>query len=303
MEKRAFDFIKINELAAKPRAKGVVEIRGSYYSPVTYTYLKDLFELCGDYIDGFKFVAGCQRFHTPKMIKKFTKLCHKHDIYVSTGGFIERVIIQGKDAVDQYLKETKNLGFDVLEVSSGFASIPFQDQIEIIKKASAMGLKVKPEISFMVGTGGGTHKANYKIKYKPVDKLLQEAKAYLEAGAYKLMLESEGITEDLPQKKWRTDIIKKAVDAVGIDKWMFEASDPVVFKWYLQNFGQDVNVFIDHSQIFEFNAWRAGLWGNPDIWKDKPVNYLSPAPQTSQLPDLAVQASGSPGAAKSSSSK
>jgi phosphosulfolactate synthase (CoM biosynthesis protein A) len=134
-------------------------------------------------------------------------------------------------------------------------------------------LKVKPEISFMEGTGGGSHKANYKIKYKPVKKLLDQAKAYLDAGAYKLMLESEGITEDLPVKKWRTDIIRKAVDEIGIDKWMFEASDPVVFKWYLKNFGPEVNLFIDHSQVFEYNAWRHQLWGDHEIWKGKSVRY------------------------------
>ncbi len=265
----AFDFLKLRELEPKPRNKGVVEIRGSYYSPVTYTYLKDLFEMIGDQIDGFKFVAGCQSFHGDKLIKKFTKLCHKHNIYVSTGGMIERVVLQGDEAIDQYLKETKKLGFDVLEVSSGMAIIPFEKQMEILKKGLSLGLKVKPEISFMEGAGGGTHIANYKPKYRKVDELLEQAQAYLDAGAYKLMLESEGITEDLPPAKWRKDIIKKAIDKLGVDKWMFEASDPQVFKWYLKNYGKDVNVFIDHSQIFEFNAWRLGLWGDPDIWKGK----------------------------------
>ena len=54
---------------------------------------------------------------------------------------------------------------------------------------------------------------------------------------------------------------------------MFEASDPPVFKWYLKTFGKDVNLFIDHSQIVELNAWRLGLWGDADIWKGKEVHY------------------------------
>lgn len=54
---------------------------------------------------------------------------------------------------------------------------------------------------------------------------------------------------------------------------MFEASDPPVFKWYLKNFGSNANLFIDHSQIVEFTAWRTKLWGDKDIWKDKPLEY------------------------------
>jgi len=94
-------------------------------------------------------------------------------------------------------------------------------------------------------------------------------------GAKILMLESEGITEDLPPGKWRKDVVKKLVDKFGYHTWMFEASDPPVFKWYLKTFGKDVNLFIDNSQIVEFNAWRLGLWGDPDIWKRKSLSYPS----------------------------
>lgn len=66
------------------------------------------------------------------------------------------------------------------------------------------------------------------------------------------MVESEGITEDLPPQKWRLDAIKPLVDEFGYDKHMFGASDPPVFKWHLKNISIDVNLFIDHSQIVEF---------------------------------------------------
>jgi phosphosulfolactate synthase (CoM biosynthesis protein A) len=88
-----------------------------------------------------------------------------------------------------------------------------------------------------------------------------------------IMIESEGLTEDLPPEKWRTDVIKQLIATFGLEKLMFEASDPVVFKWYLKNFGRDVNVFIDHSQVVEFTAWKTGLWGDRDIWKGKEVRY------------------------------
>ena len=59
----------------------------------------------------------------------------------------------------------------------------------------------------------------------------------------------------------------------GFSCFMFETSDPPVFKWYLKQFGASVNLFIDHSQIVEFTSWRTKLSGNNDIWKDKLLFY------------------------------
>jgi phosphosulfolactate synthase (CoM biosynthesis protein A) len=36
----------------------------------------------------------------------------------STGGFIERVLVQGADAVRDYVAECKKLGFDIIEISA-----------------------------------------------------------------------------------------------------------------------------------------------------------------------------------------
>lgn len=272
---KAFDFIELYDLPAKPRKTGVIEIRGPYYTSVTYGYSKDLLDDWGEYIDGYKFAGGSMRLLSRKTVKKLIDLCHKHDVYVSTGGFIERVIVEGSDAVDEYIKECKKLGFDVIEVSSGLAQIPLKDQITIVKQIHKLGMKAKPEISLMIGAGAGTHITGYEetMKMKSIEEFIQEAEAHIDAGAHMLMLESEGITEDLPPEQWRIGDIKKLVDKFGYEKWMFEASDPAVFKWYLKNVSRDVNLFIDHSQIVEFTAWRLGLWGDSDIWKGKTLSY------------------------------
>ena len=275
MNKKAFDFVRISEIPLKPREIGVIEIRGPYYTSVNYGYIKDLLDDWSEYIDGFKFAGGSQRLLSRNKVKQIIKLCHDYDVYVSTGGFIERVIVQGSEAVDKYLEECNALGFDVIEVSSGLAPIPLKDKVEIVKQVKKLGLKPKPEVSLMIGAGAGTHIAGYEkqIKTRSLKELMKEVKAHLNAGAQMLMLESEGITEDLPPEKWRIDIITKLIDKFGYKKWMFEASDPAVFKWYLKNVGRDVNLFIDHSQIVELTAWRLGLWGDRDIWKGKNLSY------------------------------
>ena len=84
------------------------------------------------------------------MVKSILKICHDHEVYVSTGGFVERIIVQDA-AVDRYLEECKSLGFDIVEVSSGLAPIPLEDKVEPVKQVKKMGMIPKPEISLMIG--------------------------------------------------------------------------------------------------------------------------------------------------------
>lgn len=270
MDKKAFDFVKIDELIPKPRNVGIVEIRGPYYTSVSYGYLKDLLDDWSEYIDGYKFAGGSMRLLSKEKVKKIIQLCHDYNVYVSTGGFIERVILQGDKAVNQYIEECKELGFDVIEVSSGFVPISLQYKLEIVRRVQNAGLKAKPEVSLMVGAGGGTHVIGYEkeASFRSVEDFLEECRIFINEGVHMIMIESEGITEDLPPEKWRLDVIKRLIEKFGFEKLMFEASDPPVFKWYLKNVSKKVNVFIDHSQVVEFTAWKLGLWGDKDIWKD-----------------------------------
>lgn len=272
---KAFDFVRIDPLPEKPRKTGVIEMRGPYYTPISYGYLKDLLDDWGEYVDGYKFAGGSMRLLPRERVKQIIGVCHSHQMYVSTGGFVERVIVQGSEAVDMYLKECKKIGFDVVEVSSGLAPIPLEDKVEIVRQVKKLGMKPKPEVSMMVGAGAGTHVSGYKemMKMRSSEDFFNEVEAHLAAGAQMIMVESEGLTEDLPPRKWRKDVIKLLVGRFGSKRFMFEAADPPVFKWYLTTFGRDVNLFIDHSQVVEFTAWRTRLWGDSSIWKGKKLHY------------------------------
>src|SRR5438034_1269917 len=133
-QSKTFDFVKLSELPEKPRKTGVIEFRGPYYTPVTYGYLSDLLEDWGEYVDGFKFAGGSMRLLDREKTRKMIQLCHQHDVYVSTGGFIERVIVQGPDAVDKYLEECKSLEFDMVEVSSGLGPARLQMVPQDVRK-------------------------------------------------------------------------------------------------------------------------------------------------------------------------
>jgi phosphosulfolactate synthase (CoM biosynthesis protein A) len=262
---RAFAFLKSNERQMKPRSCGITEIRGPYYAPMGKRNLQDILETMGAYVDSLKFSGGSFSLMPRKAVAELISICHDHDVVVSTGGFIEHVLTRGKEAVAQYIQECKTLGFDIIEVSSGFITIPFDDWLRLVDKVQKAGLKAKPEVGIQFGAGGATRPEELETQgTRDVDQAIRMIRHFIDAGAYMVMIESEGITENV--RTWRTDVPAKIVDAVGLSQVMFEAADPEVFAWYIKNYGPEVNLFVDHSQIVHLECLRAGIWGTADLW-------------------------------------
>jgi len=153
---RSFPFLRVNKREGKPRNRGLTEIRGPYYSVVGRRYLEDLFEMMSAYVDSLKFAGGSFTLMPEQAVRDIINLCHKHDVLVSTGGFIERVLVQGDDSVRKYVAECKKLGFDIIEISAGFVSIPTDDWLRMIELVRKSGLKAKPEVGIQFGAGGAT---------------------------------------------------------------------------------------------------------------------------------------------------
>ncbi len=262
---RAFPFLRINERPGKPRARGVTEIRGPYYSPMGKRYLQDVLETMGAYVDVLKFAGGSFTLMPRPAVKELLDICHQHNVLVSTGGFIEHVLTLGPEAVDAYIKECKAIGFDIVEISSGFITIPTDDWLRLIEQVQKAGLKAKPEVGIQFGAGGATSVAELEAEgTRDPEWAILQAKRFIDAGAYMIMIESEGITENV--KVWRTDVVARIINALGLEKPMFEAADPEVFAWYIKNYGPEVNLFVDHSQVVQLECLRSGIWGTKGLW-------------------------------------
>ena len=262
---RSFPFLRINDRDVKPRKRGLTEIRGPYYSVVGRRYLEDLLETMGSYVDSLKFAGGSFTLMPERAVREIVDLCHKRDVLVSTGGFIERVLVQGGEAVRQYIEECKKLGFDIIEISAGFISIPTDDWLRLIDLVRKSGLKAKPEVGIQFGAGGATAAAELKAEgTRDPSWAVAQAKRFLDAGAEIIMIESEGITENVDP--WRTEVPARFIDEIGMEKLMFEAADPDVFAWYIKNYGAEVNLFVDHIQIVQLECLRAGIWGTKNLW-------------------------------------
>jgi phosphosulfolactate synthase (CoM biosynthesis protein A) len=262
---RAFSFLTMNQRQSKPRSIGITEIRGPYYTPMGKRYLSDVLETMGKYVDSLKFAGGSFSLMPRAALREIIDLCHSHDVMVSTGGFIEHVLTLGRDAVNSYLNECKEIGFDILEISSGFITIPTDDLLRLVERVGKIGMKPKPEVGIQFGAGGASAASELAAEgTQDPGWMIARAKKFIEAGAYMIMIESEGITENV--ETWRTGVAAQVINALGLEKPMFEAADPDVFGWYIKNYGPEVNLFVDHSQIVQLECLRSGLWGTKDLW-------------------------------------
>src|SRR6266540_6192648 len=145
-DERAFAFLQLNERQTKPRERGVTEIRGPYYTPMGKRYLQDVLETMGAYVDTLKFAGGSFALMPSSAVKELIDLCHTHQVLVSTGGFIEHVLTEGEEAVNRYIQECRQLGVDIIEISSGFITAPTEDLVRLVEQVQQAGLKAKPEV-------------------------------------------------------------------------------------------------------------------------------------------------------------
>jgi phosphosulfolactate synthase (CoM biosynthesis protein A) len=228
-------------------------------------YLQDVLETMGAYVDSLKFAGGSFVLLPRRALREVIDLCHAHQVTVSTGGFVETVLTQGPEAVDRYLGECKEVGFDVVEVSSGFVTLPADDMVRLTQRVQKTGLKAKPEVGIQFGAGGATSTEALEAEgTRDVGWAVRLIRRHLEAGAERVMVESEGITENV--RTWRTDAVARLADEFGLERLMFEAADPAVFSWYVKTYGPEVNLFVDHSQIVQLECLRSGIWGTMDVW-------------------------------------
>lgn len=265
MAETSFDFIPRAYRPDKPRSVGVTEIRGPYYATYGTRHLADVLDVAGQWVDGVKWAGGSFALLPREQVRAISDLAHEHDAYVSSGGWIETVLRYGPEAVDRYLAEAKEVGFDVIEISTGFLSMPTSSLVRLVERVRRAGLKAKPELGIQFGSGGDSTEAELAAEgKKDVGDLVNRGRQALDAGADIIMIESEGITENVAP--WNTGAVAAIINGLGLENVMFEAADPLVFEWYVKNYGNEVNLFVDHSQILQLEGLRQNIWGNKSTW-------------------------------------
>lgn len=252
-EEKAFESIRMVERQGKPRTAGLTYVRDL---GMGLDNLQGLFESCGEYIDILKLTSYVPRIQSKRFIQKKIEICRKNKVDVGLGGaLLEIALLQGPRTVKDFLKEVRDFGITHLEVCRQMVIMPLSHLLDLIAMVKDMDIRPIAEVGVAYGIT-----ADEEVIVDDA-KLIGTMKKCLEAGAWKVLLESEGLTESRHKKDYRWDVVSKVANAFDLENVMFEGDDRYVYTRYIQQYGPEVNLFIDNSRVTHLECSRRGGWG------------------------------------------
>jgi phosphosulfolactate synthase len=257
LEDKAFSFVKVPPRSKKPRENGITVMLDR---SMGIRQVKDLLEVRGDYLDWAKLGGGYFRLHTREFLREKIDLYNKHDVDVFfAGDLIEFAIIQG--VVDQFFNEVKELGAQGVEVSTSNINLSLEDTASIVKLANEYDLKVITEI----GKKGEQNiaKINENEDFTPMEwylypkYMIKQIRTFLKAGTWKIILEGEGISEDV--KKIKGDVYYQIATDCDTNDIIFEAKSKKIISWMIKAFGNEINLSIWEPDLIFTEMYRRGF--------------------------------------------
>lgn len=241
----AFSFVRMAPRPEKPRDRGltIVADRG-----IGLNRVSDIIDSAGDHVDFFKFGMGTYRLHRPDFIRRKVSLLKNADIRVFfAGDLTEAAFMQGVSK--RFYEEVKAFGADAVEVSSAQVTMSLDDKCRLIAMARDAGLLVVAEAG-QKGAEDWTKSSAY---------VARQIEAYQKAGAWKVLVQADGISEDVETSRW--DLVLNIAARFDIKDLIFQAKDAGAQKWYVGTFGNGVNLDVDDHQVIELELARRGIRG------------------------------------------
>ena len=243
LQKMAFPFVRVAPRPSKPREAGltIVADRGMAMNRVA-----DLIEAGGEYIDLVKIGIGAFRLQSEDLLKRKIAALHKAGIQVFfAGDIMEAAFLQGQSS--KLYSAVKAIGADAVEVSSAQVAMSLRDKCELIRMASGAGLKVVAEAG-QKGIDDWTSSQSY---------VFAQVEAYRKAGAWKVLVQGEGISEGVAE--FKGDFILNLVGRFDAQDFIFQAKDGASQAWYLNALGNQANLDIDDHQVIDVELMRRGI--------------------------------------------
>ena len=260
----SFPSLSFIERVKKPREKGINYVR----APVMVgKCIDDYLEAYANLVDIFK-ISGKQAAQmSKKSLTRFIATCKKFDVQVALGNPIMDVALSsGKAAVNDFLDTVVNLGIEIIEISRISRSLDDDDMCRLIQNATSKGIKVVNEI--------GVAFAHSKIDEEDifVERIKKQTQRFIDAGTWKILLESEGLTENINKKDYRWNIIDRLISPLELTQFMVEADDQDVFSKYIEIYGPGINMMVDYNRLLKMEDARIGYGPSQFLW-GKVVQY------------------------------
>lgn len=243
LENTAFSFVRVAPRPSKPRKIGltIVADRG-----MGLNRARDLMESAGDYVDLVKIGIGAYRLQSEAFLKRKIDVFRKSKTAVFFAGDVtEAALMQGVS--EKFYRKVKQLGAEAVEVSSAQVAVSLHDKCKLIKLASDCGLKVVAEAG-QKGREAWTHSQSYVVA---------QVKAYQRAGAWKVLVQGEGISEGV--EKMNEVLILNLVAQFDVQDLIFQAKSSESQEWYIDTFGNNVNLDVDDHQVIDVELMRRGI--------------------------------------------
>lgn len=243
LEDRAFAALTIPARSAKPREHGltIVADRG-----IGTRGQADLLEVGADFVDWVKICSASPRLYTPELMRR--KICDYAAadvrVFIAGDGFELGV---AQNVMSQLYAEAAALGCAGVEVASAQVVLALEEKARLVKLASAAGLSVFAEI----GRKGRPERRAH------AGWLVRQAETLLEAGAYRVLVQGEGIVEDVPEID--EAVLLDLVTRLDPRLLVFQAKDERSRRWFIENLGPETNLDIEAPDLIPLELARRGL--------------------------------------------
>lgn len=239
------DFLSLPEVTAKPRAVGVTHMLDK---GIPLDLATAILRSYGTHMDFWKFGWGTA-FIDDQLADKLAVL-HDHAVTACLGGtLLEIAWAQG--AVDECLAWASKAGFRAVEVSRGSVPMPRSAKASIVRQAAT-------QFTVLAETG-----------YKSAERLMSldewstEITEDLDNGATYVVTEGResgtvGVYDH--EGEPRPDVVRRVIEAVGLERAVFEAPRKSQQAWFINEFGPLVNLGnIAPDDALALNSLRLGL--------------------------------------------
>lgn len=243
LKNMAFPFVRVAPRPSKPREAGltIVADRG-----VGLNRIADLMDSAGEFVDFAKIAIGAFRLQSEDFLTRKIALYREHGVRMFFAGDVtEAAFLQGVSR--DFYREVKRLGGDAVEVSSAQVAMALDDKCALVRMAKDEGLQVIAEAG-QKGHEDWTRSQGY---------VFRQMEAYFKAGAWKVLIQGEGVSEGVDALK--EDLILNIAAHFDINDLIFQAKDGGTQAWYVSSLGNSVNLDVDDDQVIDVELMRRNI--------------------------------------------